>query len=165
MAMPALREVERTTMIARIKFDYDGREARVKASENPEHLAVLKDIFGDALPSTPEHLALSYMWPEELVIDLDTDGPRLTALGITFSIKSFKGTMPLNAILPEGHDCTVYVQVPHIGLLAIDEVQVCENYCTDQLQRDLNNGWRIICVCPPNAARRPDYILGRTKER
>jgi hypothetical protein len=38
-----------------------------------------------------------------------------------------------------------------------------DDACTDNLQAHLNEGWRIIAVCPPDAKRRPDYILGRTK--
>jgi hypothetical protein len=149
-------------VITRIKLEYDARQRFPELAVQPDKLEILKDIFGDGVPE-PENYGHSYMWPDETLIDLDNDGPRLTALGLTFVIKSFKGTMPLKAVLPEGHEYTVYVQVPHIGLLAIDEVQVCEDYCTDALQRELNSGWRILCVCPPNAARRPDYILGRTK--
>jgi hypothetical protein len=73
--------------------------------------------------------------------------------------------MPLETLLPDGKNYTVQVQIPHIGLLLIDEVQLEENCCTDVLQNMLDNGWRIICVCPPNAQRRPDYILGRQKQR
>lgn len=57
----------------------------------------------------------------------------------------------------------VQITVPDVGLLRINEVCVVEDACTDILQDYLNEGWRILAVCPPNAARRPDYILGRTK--
>lgn len=149
-------------MIARIKFEYEARQRWPELAVQADKLEILKEIFGDAVPE-PENYDKSYMWPEDTLIDLDVDGPRLTALGLTFAIKSFKGTLPLTAMLPEGNSYKVYVQVPHIGLLAIDEVQVIEDACTDSLQRELDRGWRILCVCPPNAARRPDYILGRTK--
>jgi hypothetical protein len=36
-----------------------------------------------------------------------------------------------------------------------------EDSCTDALQAELNNGWRIIAVCVQPDQRRPDYILGR----
>ena len=57
-----------------------------------------------------------------------------------------------------------HVHIPNIGLLTIDEVSYLEDCCTDSLQRELDSGWRILAVCPPNGTRRPDYILGRTKE-
>ena len=57
----------------------------------------------------------------------------------------------------------VQIAIPDIGLLQIKDVCVEEDCCTDFLQQRLNEGWRILAVCPPNAARRPDYILGRTK--
>ena len=55
------------------------------------------------------------------------------------------------------------IVVPDIGVLQIDEVDWLENACTQVLQGKLDDGWRIIAVCPPNAQRRPDYILGRRK--
>ena len=58
----------------------------------------------------------------------------------------------------------VQIAVPDMALMYIDEVQVCEDYCTHALQDDLDNGWRILAVCPPNSARRPTYILGRRKK-
>lgn len=57
----------------------------------------------------------------------------------------------------------VEVHVPGLGLLAIDEVYVETDYCTESLQDRLEEGWRIIAVCPQPDQRRPDYILGRTK--
>lgn len=55
------------------------------------------------------------------------------------------------------------ITLPDIGLLLINEVTWLENACTEDLQRELDEGWRILAVCPPNAQRRPDYILGRRK--
>jgi|GEM_PF-3819656 len=54
------------------------------------------------------------------------------------------------------------VTIPDVGLLSITEVSWLENACTEELQEQLNRGWRILAVCPPNAQRRPDYILGRS---
>lgn len=56
----------------------------------------------------------------------------------------------------------VQIAIPDLGLLQIREVKVEEDCCTNYLQDMLDDGWRILAVCPPNAARRPDYILGRT---
>lgn len=57
----------------------------------------------------------------------------------------------------------VQISIPDIGLLLMDEVTWLEDCCTEELQKSLNDGWRIIAVCPPNSQRRPDYILGRRR--
>jgi len=56
------------------------------------------------------------------------------------------------------------VHLPGLGLLMIDEIEMRENYCTDELKGDLENGWRIVACCPQPDQRRPDYVLGRTKK-
>lgn len=150
-------------MIARIKFGYPAQDVLGKVGATPEGYAALKEIFGTA--PEPQHASSGYSWPSDPVIDLETDGPRLIELGIEFVIVKFKGTLPLTAILPNGNHYTVHVQIPHVGLLSVDEVEVIEDACTDKLRTMLDLGWRILAVCPPNAARRPDYVLGRTRDR
>jgi hypothetical protein len=52
----------------------------------------------------------------------------------------------------------------HIGgglIVTFNDLKLCENICTDILQEELNNGWRIIACCVQPNQRRPDYILGR----
>jgi hypothetical protein len=52
----------------------------------------------------------------------------------------------------------------HVGgglITTYNEVLLREDLCTDVLQLDLNNGWRVIAVCIQPDQRRPDYILGR----
>lgn len=55
----------------------------------------------------------------------------------------------------------VHIHIPDQALLKIDEVCHLDDCCTNELQGYLNKGWRILAVCPPNAQRRPDYILGK----
>lgn len=55
----------------------------------------------------------------------------------------------------------VQVHVPNFYMLSLNEVKVLDSACTDELQGELNKGWRILCVCPPLNERRPTYILGR----
>lgn len=62
-------------------------------------------------------------------------------------------------------NAAVQISVPDLGLLLIDEVDYMEDACTDRVQDKLNEGWRILAVCPPNAQRRPDYIFGRRKKK
>ena len=52
----------------------------------------------------------------------------------------------------------------HIGggfIATYNELKLKENSCTDELQNELNDGWRIISVCVQPNQRRPDYVLGR----
>lgn len=53
------------------------------------------------------------------------------------------------------------VVLPGLGLLAIKQTTVLYNVCTDVLQVHLDQGWRILAVCPQEGNRRPDYVLGR----
>lgn len=58
----------------------------------------------------------------------------------------------------------VEVHVPGNSLLKIDEIEVLQDACTDEIQRHLSKGWRILSVCPQPDQRRPDYILGRESD-
>lgn len=53
------------------------------------------------------------------------------------------------------------VHIPGPALTNYNDLLLAEDICTDELQRHLNNGWRIIAACPQPSQRRPDYILGR----
>ena len=44
----------------------------------------------------------------------------------------------------------------------VKQVTVKTDYCTDLLQTDLNEGWKILAICVQPDQRRPDYILGKT---
>lgn len=55
------------------------------------------------------------------------------------------------------------VHVPGLGLLAIEEVRHENDCCTDYLRDLMADGWRIIAACPQPDQRRPDYILGRSR--
>lgn len=52
----------------------------------------------------------------------------------------------------------------HVGgglIVTYNELMLKEDCCTDELQQELNRGWRIISACVQPDQRRPDYILGR----
>jgi len=61
-------------------------------------------------------------------------------------------------------NCKVGVHISDLGLLNVTEVTYVENACTDNIQDFLDDGWRILAVCP-QPTRRPDYILGRNKNK
>lgn len=53
------------------------------------------------------------------------------------------------------------VHMPGMALSTYNEVCLLEDACSDELQRNISVGWRIIAACPQPDQRRPDYILGR----
>lgn len=55
----------------------------------------------------------------------------------------------------------VEVYTPGMGLMLFNRVMLLEDACSDALQTELDNGWKIIAACPQPNQRRPDYILGR----
>lgn len=100
----------------------------------------------------------------DVLADLTTDGHTLERFGLEYTVKRFKNTYRATTIDSAGNTFNTHVHIPNVGLLAIDEVVLLSDACTDSLQRYLDDGYRILAVCPPSAQRRPDYILGRTKE-
>lgn len=55
----------------------------------------------------------------------------------------------------------VGVHISDLGMLNVRHVIWLEDACTQELQRHLDEGWRILAVCPQPNSRRPDYVLGR----
>ncbi|TPG68636.1 hypothetical protein EEL31_08955 [Brevibacillus laterosporus] len=53
------------------------------------------------------------------------------------------------------------VHIGNLGLLNINQLGYAVDKCTEELQVILNQGWRILSVCPQSNQRRPDYVLGR----
>lgn len=63
---------------------------------------------------------------------------------------------------PVNQKCNVIVA--GTSVMEINEVTVQRDYCTDALQSDLNQGWRILAICVQPDQRRPDYVLGRVNK-
>lgn len=63
---------------------------------------------------------------------------------------------------PEAHGWNGHTNGPIPGpqLLQINRLKLLQDCCTDHLQEQLADGWRIIAACPQEA-RRPDYVLGK----
>lgn len=53
------------------------------------------------------------------------------------------------------------VHMPGNALMTYNVTMLLEDSCTDELQAQIDKGWRIIAACPQPDQRRPDYILGR----
>lgn len=128
----------------------------------PEELCVLKEawVFGSAIE--PDKDGCMRWWDESLV---DADKMPLCPFEITRVVRN---DAPLGldtntaARVPVVNN-KVNVMVPGLGLLLLDDVKVCTDYCTDSLREELNSGWRIVAVCPQPDQRRPDYVLGRVR--
>lgn len=65
-----------------------------------------------------------------------------------------------NSAAPVNTKCNVIVA--GTSIIDIKEVTIRSNYCTDALQIDLRDGWRILAICVQPDQRRPDYVLGKT---
>lgn len=51
-------------------------------------------------------------------------------------------------------------ETPGSSLFSVTETKLLEDACTDLVQTNIAEGWRIIAVCP-QPQRRPDYVMGR----
>lgn len=155
-------------MLAIVQFPYNTKDkvnGLVKEDWNllREHIPTLRLSEWDDEKGKPSREWWSYC--EDVVIDMSSDAALLSTFGIKFEVQRIKNSYHRNgpAISPGTNSVTYNFALPNIGLLAIDEVTWLNDACTEELQRHLDDKWRIIAVCPPNGARRPDYILGRTK--
>lgn len=59
----------------------------------------------------------------------------------------------------------INIHLPSLELLSLDEVTWIEDACTEELQGELDRGFRIVACIPRPGQRRPDYVLGRNKSR
>lgn len=50
---------------------------------------------------------------------------------------------------------------PNSWLNEVNEIEYRYDCCSDELQRILNDNWRILAIQPQPDQRRPDYIFGR----
>jgi len=87
------------------------------------------------------------------------DGREMSLLseqGVIYTVHRFKGVVPVGHgdKIPEGS--IVHIHLPNYVLNHFNKVELLEDCCTDALQEKLDEGWRIIAVCPPVNKRRPD---------
>lgn len=138
--------------------------------------AILSTIVGTPVDiNDPHHSYRAYTG------DIREISKRLPGINILVETGELGGTVfqeilrrlsAMEAALEAGHqggaqsyNHKVNVHVPGLGLLLIDEVEVMTNECTRSLQGYLEEGWRILAICPQPDQRRPDYVMGRTKTR
>lgn len=73
-------------------------------------------------------------------------------------IEKFAGSIP---DVNNHYNERVEVYTPGSGLMLFNRIMLLQDACSDALQTELDNGWRIVAACPQPDQRRPDYILGR----
>ena len=128
-------------------------------AEKPKHCW----IHGDHLVTDDNISVIQKFGLTFKISDRQADGGVGTMLvKLTDRIRSLELDAANTAQLIQ-NGAAVQIHVPDLVLLGFNEVTHADNCCTDALQSFLEEGWRIIAVCPPNAQRRPDYILGRRK--
>lgn len=163
-------------MIVRAEISHNWPITESKPTE--EALAPLKELMPSFNLSTYGDGFYSYS--NEEVVDLDLlfavcapfkieprirpfKGHNILAKGKDFGakIKSLEDDVRMIRQSMADGDTVVSVHVPNFSLLQFNEVDVLEDFCTDALQKKLNEGWRMLCICPPLNERRPTYIIGR----
>lgn len=132
-------------------------------------------LSGSAVPETLEEFRKGHSWNEftgdlaQIVKVIPANWVELKEA--TLGVTSFQTILAkLDEILSQGHRIPpfnekVRVVVPGVGLLAVERVEVLRDQCTDTLQNYLDQGWRILAICPQPDQRRPDYVMGHTDRR
>lgn len=145
--------------LLKVQLSYKDKEF-YKGLESEVYQRLRKITQADGLTLKQEDI--SYVGYIKAIIE-DTDIDFFHDLGFNVEITKWKSCYPIQIADAMGTNSTVHIHLPNLGIMMIDEVTNLDDACTDNLQDHLNLGWRIIAICPPNGARRPDYILGRTR--
>jgi len=138
--------------------------ARIEYGEKPS-LEIIEQlnkaiIFGEKLKLNEEGEFDSY-W-NTFLVDLD-----MVPQGTKLHIQEIITHPSIQSLIRErnpSYNHKVKVSVPGNGLLNLKRVKVVLDCCTEVLQRNLDEGWCIIAACPQPDQRRPDYILGTSRD-
>lgn len=127
----------------------------------PEVYALVRDALGKPRSLPEDQSEASYMHGDVVVASDDVGW--LYDLGIHITVKHFKNMLRETSTRP-GVSPNLHIHVGGLSLMAITQVEVLEDCCTEELQTKLEKGWRILAICPQLTQRRPDYIMGRDHE-
>lgn len=140
-----------------IHLDY-GASEQIKKLDDVSYAELSEGFPNLDLPARPVDEKWSLGWNKrEFVVDQVTM-QLLIDNKVEFTVKRFKG----QAKQTTTSVTQIHIALPNLGLLMVDEVKLLNDCCTDTLSDYLKDNWRIIAVCPPLDARRPDYIMGRS---
>lgn len=111
-----------------------------------------------------EHFALNCKYPYTIVKCVKSEEPTISNLSsLVNQIEEKFQHISKDLDMFSNQQLNQKVNV-HVGgglIVTYNELKLKEDSCTDELQVELNEGWRIIAVCVQPDQRRPDYILGR----
>lgn len=153
-----------------LPYGTEGLLRKLSLEDYAKALVVLK-YWG--LPEDQEKLPQWYNYNRENIVDTG-ELEAIVAMGVQPTLHkirglSYSGALPSavqgNADIDAARQVSINVSVSGTPLHTVDEVTWYEDCCTEKLQDGLNDGWRILCVCPPHDQRRPTYILGRNAKR
>lgn len=133
-------------------------------------LAAVDPLTESALPSLGKMKSGEY-WSFAAVVTLPEAKILCDALG-TMEVSRIRGLYSEHTPQQILNDASLYeraktdITISVAGGVALPNVATVtylEDCCTDVLQKHLDDGWRILAVCPPNDARRPTYIVGHAE--
>ena len=134
---------------------------------SPEPYAALRERFDEIL-ELPEDSKTISDWSSPKFVGIMEDVEYLAGLGVKCQISRVRGTFveklpKLGVPEPVGQQI-VNIMIPNAGLFSVKRLKLLSDECTDVVQGFLDEGSRIVAVCPPNDTRRPTYILGHQEE-
>lgn len=133
-----------------------------------EKVDIKYNMSDDELCRTPRFIVTESQLTDLMLSGQDLKVAEEVSINIGTELREMMDTMKLVAgkleVMKGGGDqyngkCEVHM--PGNALMTYNVTMLLEDSCTDALQREMDNGWRIIAACPQPDARRPDYILGR----
>lgn len=153
-------------MIAEIEFDYSTKLT-------PEQLALLKEIsFSSATIEVDEATGILKWNSRNPMVELIKAGPlapfkilRMKTIEAT-SVQETKAIVDRLEVLAANSKREIMQNsktgspVSNLALYEVSELLLVEDACTDGINGKLDDGWRIVAICP-QPQRRPDYILGK----
>lgn len=147
-----------------IGYGHDEKIKKLSDEQYDTLRAGVTSKLAPCLPAKHEDFEKIDRWQETIMDDVEVEA--WTRAEIDVTMKTIKG-LSRGYAAPAGSPAQHVTQISlaNVGLLEIEQVSYEEDCCTDHLQDMLNEGWRILCVCPPKDSRRPTYILGRRDKR
>lgn len=150
--------------IAKGELEYGWKKKLLELfDKNPAAYRLLRErVKMYELPHTQEELEKMSEYQQrrsELIDDLELEA--WNAAGFEVKMSNVRGLRTNN---PDIHKTIYQISVANVGLMQIQRVEVLEDCCTNALQSELDRGWRILAVCPPNDARRPSYVVGHIEK-